>query len=587
MLPLRVRSKRKITVRYAHGVLVCLILGFAPAGRGQADRASLVLSPLKSAEYLVQASAAFSSGKIQEPRAVESQSSKSASASAKQDSRPVIYIFRRRKHKMPADLDVYCDGLSCGPIYAGTYLTVPTTLGKHVITASGKKIKHEATFELDGASGGIYYLELSVEIESRISKTFNLTMSLVPKEIGESAISKECSPVVPLRVKWAEGGKLDTVDLLIRQLKNNNPKLRASAAEELGKFRDLRAVEPLIAALKERESIVRQMAAAALGQIKDSRAVGPLINALKDSDAAVQHLAEGALVAIGTPAVDSLTAAMKDSDSEVRVAAAGVLGQIKGNRATEPGPAAGKVKSDSTGTAGARSTGPTAASAAPTPIHSAARLPLTDAQIEAAIQRGVNDHTGGRWSWSSGIGIVNHVPSVVINRSLGPHVAQMIHVFSDSDRIALAALVASHEWDKHGNSHQKQAYSFSVEDAKTSAVALGVITVVLEFSGRKADLAKWMGPSYHIALNADGKIIEPLTNAQYIAQAISTGSSRTKPWNYQEFFSYNCKGPGPLCFWVQVVFPVVEGASKLTVVTTSADGHRKEKEIDAKLFEER
>ena len=76
-----------------------------------------------------------------------------------------------------------------------------------------------------------------------------------------------------------------------------------------------------------------------------------------------------------------------------------------------------------------------------------------------------------------------------------------------------------------------------------------------------------------------------MTNGQYFAQVHAT-SPQLKPWDYRDYFHYGCVGIG-FCSYLQVVFPVIEGAQKLTVITTSADGHHKEKEVDPKLFEER
>ncbi len=230
------------------------------------------------------------------------------------------------------------------------------------------------------------------------------------------------------------------------------------------------------------------------------------------------------------------------------------------------------------------------AASPPPPVGTPSRAvaPLTDAQIQAAIQRGVDDRDRG-----GSLGI--HGRAVTINGDIHP-VAQRIFVFSDSDRIAVAADVASHDVTKvdylgAAKRQPKAAFSFSVEDAKATAAVFGVVTLIVEFSaGKEASVAKWYGPSYRITLNADGKIIEPVTNT----------------WNYENYFKLRgCEGEslraglnprgllqpnGPYmisCSYMQVTFPVIEGAHKLTVITDSASGHHKEKEVDPKLFEER
>jgi hypothetical protein len=237
----------------------------------------------------------------------------------------------------------------------------------------------------------------------------------------------------------------------------------------------------------------------------------------------------------------------------------------------------------------------------PPPVGTPSRAvaPLTDAQISAAIERGVGDKDkappldwGQRETWCALPAVC--LRTVIINGDIHP-VAQRMFVFSDSDRIAVAADVASHDVTKVtalGVKRQpKAAFSFSVEDAKASAVVFGVVTVILEFSaGKEASVAKWYGPSYHIALNADGKIIEPVTNTWHYENYFKTtgcqGESFLAGLNPRGMLHPNASGMA-FCHYMQVTFPVIEGAHKLTVVTDSASGHHKEKEVDPKLFEER
>lgn len=82
--------------------------------------------------------------------------------------------------------------------------------------------------------------------------------------------------------------------------------------------------------LSSKEPAVRMEAARKLGDTKDAAAVGPLIGVLKgDKDWDVRGSAENALVSIGTPAVDSLTALLEDNDWHIRRRAARALGEIK------------------------------------------------------------------------------------------------------------------------------------------------------------------------------------------------------------------------------------------------------------------
>jgi hypothetical protein len=166
---------------------------------------------------------------------------------------------------------------------------------------------------------------------------------------------------------------------------------------------------------------------------------------------------------------------------------------------------------------------------------------------------------------------------------------------SDSDWITWAADDASHEIikvERHGyavDRKKKAGFSFSIQDAKSSAVLLGVVTMIVEITGPTASkVAKWAGPGYHVALEADGKTIEPLTDEEYLARAqlvSGTGVRPIRPWNYKDFMSFTGCATF-FCIYKQLVFPVIQGGQKLTVVITNADGHRREKEINPKLFEE-
>jgi len=85
------------------------------------------------------------------------------------------------------------------------------------------------------------------------------------------------------------------VDLLTKALKDEDWRVRSSAANALGNIRDARVVGPLIEALKDKNSYVRMRAAEALGKIGDSRAVETLIKALKDKNSGVRKKAAEAL----------------------------------------------------------------------------------------------------------------------------------------------------------------------------------------------------------------------------------------------------------------------------------------------------
>jgi hypothetical protein len=105
---------------------------------------------------------------------------------------------------------------------------------------------------------------------------------------------------------------------LITLLKDEDPALRAGAAQGLGWIGESDAIEPLIFVLNDVDFRVRAEAAWALGEIKDESAVDPLIALLNDDISTVRIKAAGALLAIGDErAVEPLTDLLKRKDYEV------------------------------------------------------------------------------------------------------------------------------------------------------------------------------------------------------------------------------------------------------------------------------
>lgn len=91
------------------------------------------------------------------------------------------------------------------------------------------------------------------------------------------------------------------VDLMAVALREGNRNVRAGVANMLGKLQAREAVDPLMRALGDSGRLVRANAAEALGRIGDPRAVDPLIHAVRDSDRGVRNNAAVALRRIGTP----------------------------------------------------------------------------------------------------------------------------------------------------------------------------------------------------------------------------------------------------------------------------------------------
>ena len=122
---------------------------------------------------------------------------------------------------------------------------------------------------------------------------------------------------------------------LIRAVSDEDPNVRLSATETLGKLRDPRAVQALIQALQQDpDPKVRAMAAWALGEIEDPAAVSALSTALRaDDDEQVRVQAAEALGNIeDVSAIDALGEAVHDPAVEVRRAAVEALGNMDDSR---------------------------------------------------------------------------------------------------------------------------------------------------------------------------------------------------------------------------------------------------------------
>jgi HEAT repeat protein len=132
------------------------------------------------------------------------------------------------------------------------------------------------------------------------------------------------------------GCSQDPVKQALAGLRRGTAAQRRFAAEELGKMKDVRAVEALILALQDPDDSVADAAAAALGRIADPRAIRPLAAALKKP--ATRWSAAGALVGLGAPALDTVIAALSNPDVEVSKALLPHLKQhnVKDPRLVEP-----------------------------------------------------------------------------------------------------------------------------------------------------------------------------------------------------------------------------------------------------------
>ncbi len=93
-------------------------------------------------------------------------------------------------------------------------------------------------------------------------------------------------------------------------------------------------VEIQIDLLKEKDWFRRKEAATTLGEMGDERAVVPLITALRDDEWNVREAAEDALAMIGSPAVEPLIKALREYQTRRYVIK--VLGRIKDERVLDP-----------------------------------------------------------------------------------------------------------------------------------------------------------------------------------------------------------------------------------------------------------
>lgn len=124
---------------------------------------------------------------------------------------------------------------------------------------------------------------------------------------------------------------------ILALVSHGDEEVRWSAAANLARMQDRRALQPLLAALEDKHEGVRGAAATGLGLIGDKAAVLPLIRALQaDPDGWVRSDAAKSLGQIGDPrAVEPLIGALEDKESHVRVLAAIALGELGGERALE------------------------------------------------------------------------------------------------------------------------------------------------------------------------------------------------------------------------------------------------------------
>lgn len=175
-----------------------------------------------------------------------------------------------------------------------------------------------------------------------------------PEQAVAAAETPAEAAVAPVEEKTPEPKVKDEVEIQIDLLKEKDWFRRKEAAITLGEMGDERAVAPLITALRDDEWNVREAAEDALamigspaveplikalreyqvrryvikilGRIKDERVLDPLFVQLRNEE--FKDDATAALVEVGLPAVERLTAVLNDKDRNVRKHAVLALGAI-------------------------------------------------------------------------------------------------------------------------------------------------------------------------------------------------------------------------------------------------------------------
>lgn len=119
-------------------------------------------------------------------------------------------------------------------------------------------------------------------------------------------------------------------------LEDSSEEIRHRAVHTLGKLNTEKAVDALIRALRDVSPKVRYKATVALGQIKDVRALPALIKTIGDPLLEVSQGASDALTEFDSAAIDHLVVALEDRSDTIKEAAANLLGVIASPLAVEP-----------------------------------------------------------------------------------------------------------------------------------------------------------------------------------------------------------------------------------------------------------
>lgn len=200
---------------------------------------------------------------------------------------------------------------------------------------------------------------------------------------------------------------------------------------------------------------------------------------------------------------------------------------------------------------------------------------LSDQQIRYAIVRGMS--TDAKKIWKQ----VRSTHRVLINRAGFDSVEKHVTFVNDSDRISLIA----------SDRHRRRMPELTVAVVRET-IPLGIIEARLEAKAGgiyTPNIAKWCAPMVHMTLEGDGQMVQPI-------EELSGGVSRTtilpsqtglvsrsgSTVTYTPLYNSALYDATTGITWFK--FPAPRNGGPLTVVVISADGHTKEKRVDARLL---
>ncbi len=175
------------------------------------------------------------------------------------------------------------------------------------------------------------FLKKATEFFARISDAMTVEVSIKNLENEQDRIREKAA------VRLGQIGAPGAVNALIHVLGDANPRVREKAAEALGKLKHPRAVEPLIKTFQDDTTLVRCKAAEALGKIGDARAVDALSEVFEKSDVEVRWEAERILGDRGgTQTIHMESKTIRKGNKTIRKCVAWALGEIGDSKAVEP-----------------------------------------------------------------------------------------------------------------------------------------------------------------------------------------------------------------------------------------------------------